>query len=133
MSFLQEILWDSSQWQRLLLTYLLLTLPFFFVANAIALTMMRFHQQIPLVYGIDLIGAGIGAVSVMGLLQIFSAETLLSVLAIGGLTAGLFALSNLNNKQKRISRYINTRTRSWRLHRDLHFAKNKRKKGLCKI
>ena len=56
-----EILWDSSQWQRLLLSYLLLTLPFFFVANAIALTIMLFHQKIPLVYGIDLIGAGIGA------------------------------------------------------------------------
>ncbi len=98
-----EILWDSSQWQRLLLTYLLLMLPFFFVANAIALTMMRFHQQIPLIYGIDLIGAGIGAVSVMALLQIFSAETLLTLLAIGGLTAGLFALSNLSKRQKQLT------------------------------
>ena len=96
-----EILWDSSQWQRLLLSYLLLTLPFFFVANAIALTMMRFHQQIPLVYGIDLIGAGIGAVSIMVLLQFFSVENLLSILAICGLTAGLFALTNLSHRQKR--------------------------------
>ena len=101
-----EILWDSSQWQRLLLSYLLLTLPFFFVANAIALTIMRFHQKIPLVYGFDLIGAGIGALLITALLQIFSPETLLSVLAISGLTAGFFALSNLSSRQKQITALV---------------------------
>lgn len=97
-----EILWDRSQWQRLLLSYLLLTLPFFFVANAIALTMMRFHQRIPLVYGIDLIGAGTGAVSVMGLLQIFSPDTVLRLLGFSGVAAGFFALRNFSNKQRQI-------------------------------
>jgi len=98
-----EILWDSSQWQRLLLSYLLLTLPFLFVANAIALTMMRFNQQIPLVYGIDLIGAGLGAVFIMALLQILTPDTLLRVLAISGLSAGFFALSNFNKTQRRVT------------------------------
>ena len=98
-----EILWDSSQWQRLLLSYLLLTLPFFFVANAIALTIMRFHQKIPLVYGIDLIGAGIGAVLIMVLLQIFTPDAALRILAVSGITAGFFALSNLSNRQKWIT------------------------------
>lgn len=98
-----EILWDSAQWQRLLLSYLLLALPFFFVANAIALTIMRFHQKIPLVYGIDLIGAGIGAVLIMALLQIFSPDALLRVVAISGITAGFFALRNLSNRQKQIT------------------------------
>ncbi len=98
-----EILWDSTQWQRLLLSYLLLTLPFFFVANAIALTMMRFHERIALVYGIDLIGAGIGAVAVMVLLQHYSADSVLRVLAIGGISAGLFALSNLKQGQKQLT------------------------------
>jgi hypothetical protein len=87
-----EILWDSSQWQRLLLSYLLLTLPFFFVANAIALTIMFFHKRIALVYGVDLVGAGCGALSVMLLLQVFSPGELLRVLAIMGAAAGLFAL-----------------------------------------
>ncbi|MBE9559140.1 MAG: SAM-dependent methyltransferase [Proteobacteria bacterium] len=108
-----EILWDSSQWQRLLLSYLLLTLPFFFVANAIALTMMRFHQKIALVYGIDLIGAGIGAVSIMALLQIFSPDVVLRILGISGIAAGLFAMGlftsglsapgNLSKRQKQIT------------------------------
>jgi len=98
-----EILWDRSQWQRLLLSYLLLTMPFFFVANAIALTMMRFHRQIPLVYGIDLMGAGFGALSVMILLQSFSPDELLRLIAISGITAGFFALRNFTNKQKQIT------------------------------
>ena len=98
-----EILWDRSQWQRLLLSYVLLTLPFFFVANAIALTMMRFHHKIPLVYGIDLIGAGSGAVLIMGLLQIFSPGMVIRLLAICGFAAGFFALQNINNRQKRIT------------------------------
>ncbi len=98
-----EILWDSAQWQRLLLSYLLLTLPFFFVANAIALTIMRFHQKIPQVYGIDLIGAGIGAVLIMALLQFFSADAVLRLLAIIGITAGFFALANFSYREKKLT------------------------------
>ncbi|NOQ89491.1 MAG: SAM-dependent methyltransferase, partial [Gammaproteobacteria bacterium] len=85
-----EILWDHSQWQRLLLSYLLLTLPFFFVANVIALSMMRFHQKIPLVYGTDLIGAGTGILLVMLCMQYLLPETVLRLLAFCGLSAGLF-------------------------------------------
>ena len=95
-----EILWDNSQWQRLLLSYLLLTLPFFFVANAVALTIMRFHQHIPQVYGYDLIGAGIGAILIMMLLQNFPPDVVLRQLAIAGLSAGLFALGSLPRRQK---------------------------------
>ncbi len=97
-----EILWDRSQWQRLLLSYLILTLPFFFVANAIALTMMRFHLKIPLVYGIDLIGAGIGAVSIMALLQIFSPDAMLRLISISSIAAGFFALSHFNDRQRQL-------------------------------
>ena len=98
-----EILWDSSQWQRLLLSYLLLTLPFFFVANALALTLMRYHQHIPQVYGIDLIGAGLGAVLVMVLLQIFTPDIVLRVLALFGLSAGFFALTNFSARYKQLT------------------------------
>ena len=101
-----QILWDSSQWQRLLLSYLLLTLPFFFVANAIALTIMFFHQRIALVYGIDLIGAGVGALSVMLLLQVFTPDELLRVLAIAGAAAGLFALHNIHGRHRQLTAMI---------------------------
>ncbi len=98
-----EIIWDSSQWQRLLSSYLLLTLPFFFVANVIALTIMRFHQQIPQVYGIDLIGAGIGALLVMLLLQLFTPDDILRVLSASAMVAGFFALRNLDKTQKQLT------------------------------
>jgi len=96
-----EILWDRSQWQRLFISYLLLTLPFFFVANAIALTLMRFHKKISLVYGVDLIGAGFGAILVMVLLQQFTPVTMVRVLAISGIAAGLFALLNLASANRK--------------------------------
>jgi len=98
-----EILWDHSQWQRLLLSYLLLTLPFFFVANALALTIMRFHQHIPMVYGFDLIGAGIGALTVMVLLQLYPPDSVLRIISITGITAGLFALRHLRLRKKQIA------------------------------
>jgi len=96
-----EILWDASQWQRLLLSYLLLTLPFFFVANALALTMMRFHQQIALIYGIDLLGAGCGALAVMVLLLLLPPDVVLPVLGLCGIAAGLFAMHHLVDWQRR--------------------------------
>jgi len=90
-----EILWDRSQWLRLMLSYLLLTLPFFFVANAIALTLMRFHRQIPLIYGIDLIGAGAGSVAIMLLLLVLPPDIIIRVLGLTAITAGLFSLHML--------------------------------------
>jgi hypothetical protein len=97
-----EILWDRSQWQRLFISYLLLTLPFFFVANAIALTLMRFHKNISLVYGVDLIGAGFGAILVLVLLQELYPTSIIRVLAISGIMAGFFALHNLPSGKRKL-------------------------------
>jgi spermidine synthase len=91
-----EILWDTSQWQRLFMSYLLLTLPFFFVANAIALTMARYNDRIALVYGVDLIGAGIGAISIILLLQFYPADAVLRILGVLGLAAGFLAIRRLS-------------------------------------
>jgi len=80
-----EILWDTSQWQRLFMSYLLLTLPFFFVANVIALTMARFGDRIARVYGVDLIGAGVGAMAILILLQFNAPETVLRMATSGSI------------------------------------------------
>ena len=90
-----EILWDTSQWQRLFMSYLLLTLPFFFVANAIALTMARFSDRIALIYGVDLIGAGIGAIAILLLLQFYSPDAVLRILGTLGLAASMLAARKL--------------------------------------
>ena len=84
-----EILWDSSQWLRLFLTYLLLSLPFLFVANTIAMTMLRFDTDIGRIYGADLVGAGAGALAIMLLLSLFEPQTILRLLSLAGLAAGL--------------------------------------------
>ena len=98
-----EILWDVSQWQRLLLTYVLLALPFFFVANAIALSMVRFPQQIALIYAYDLIGAGLGAVVVMLLMRVVAVEAVLRCVALLGLCAGWFLLRGVNTRLRGVS------------------------------
>ncbi|MCW9015279.1 MAG: SAM-dependent methyltransferase [Gammaproteobacteria bacterium] len=64
----EEIIWNPYQLFRLLAIYILLACPFFFVANAIGLTFLRFRQSIPRVYGADLLGAGLGSLLIIGLL-----------------------------------------------------------------
>lgn len=85
-----EILWDPGQWLRLVLVYLLLCLPFFFVANAIALSFVRFPHDIARIYGIDLLAAGGGALSIILLLGFLRPETALRVIAIAGVSSVLF-------------------------------------------
>ncbi|MCG8434626.1 MAG: SAM-dependent methyltransferase, partial [Gammaproteobacteria bacterium] len=65
-----EILWTANQWWALFSIYLLLAVPFFFVANCIGLTFYVYKGAIARVYAFDLIGAAFGAVGVIALLFI---------------------------------------------------------------
>lgn len=60
----EEMLWDPLQWWRLAGSYLLLSLPFLCVANAIGLALMHHRNHVARLYGADLIGAGLGALAV---------------------------------------------------------------------
>lgn len=82
-----EILWDRQQPLRLLGIYLLLALPFFFAANAIALALTCFYQRIARIYAFDLLGAGLGSLGIVALL--FVAMPLQALLIVGCL--GLMA------------------------------------------
>lgn len=53
--------WDPSQWLALAGVFLVLALPFLAAANCIGLALTAFPASIPRLYGIDLLGAGIGA------------------------------------------------------------------------
>ena len=57
--------WDAQQIVYLAGTFLVLALPFFAAASCIGLALWRFPDQIPRLYGYDLIGAGLGAVALM--------------------------------------------------------------------
>ena len=82
-----EILWDPKQFFYLSLIYLTLAFPFFFAANCIGLVLMRFKDQISDFYQYDLMGAGFGALGIIGGLYLFSPLVCLkglSVLALLG-------------------------------------------------
>ncbi|MEX2647897.1 MAG: SAM-dependent methyltransferase [Alphaproteobacteria bacterium] len=63
-----ELLWDWRQPLWLAAIYLVLAVPFLFAANAIAAALMTFRGRSGRVYGADLLGAGTGAVAVVGVL-----------------------------------------------------------------
>lgn len=86
-----EIAWDSRQWWPLLAQYLVLTIPFFCVANCIGLAFMRYPDQIHRIYAFDLTGAGLGALGVVMLLFAVFPITALWILGAAGLLAALVA------------------------------------------
>jgi SAM-dependent methyltransferase len=83
----EEILWDPSQWWGLLLTYLLLALPFFFAANALGLALMRYETRVTRIYAADLVGAGLGGAGAIALLYALPTAEVLRALALCGLAA----------------------------------------------
>jgi hypothetical protein len=78
----EEVLWDPPKLLRLFAIYLLLALPFFFVANALALSLIRFRDQVSRVYAFDLIGAGLGSLSIVVLTFVLHPLPALMVLGI---------------------------------------------------
>lgn len=86
-----EVLWDTRQPLWLLLIFMLLFIPFFCVANCICLAFSKFSRQLHRIYSFDLIGAGIGALSIIGLLFIVSPDTALQVVAAMGLLSAAVA------------------------------------------
>lgn len=96
----EEILLDSKHAFYLLAIYLLLTLPFFFVANAIGLTLMIYRQHISRIYAADMFGAGLGCIGIIFLLFFLLPNDALRLLAMLGILAGLLACWELNTSSK---------------------------------
>ncbi len=87
-----EIGWDPRQLGMLLLLYLLLAVPFFWVASALGLTYLHYGAQIHRLYAFDLMGAGAGALGVILLLYIVPPVAALLILYALGLVAAGVAL-----------------------------------------
>lgn len=87
----EELLWDISQSFYLTALFLLLTVPFFLAATAICLTFMRFNDSVSRIYAVDLLGAGIGSLSVIFLLLWSFPQTALLIIGISGLSATVVA------------------------------------------
>ncbi len=99
----EQLLWDPVQMIRVTAVYLLLALPFFFAANAIGLALMRFRHVIPQIYGADLIGAGLGSITIVGLLYLLFPIDVLRVLCVFGLVAAVIAGFELRFDRIRIA------------------------------
>jgi len=86
---LLEITWNADQLIWLVLAYVLLALPFFFAANCIALTFLRFPDVLATTYAFDLGGAAIGCVAALWMLYIAEPGAMLVPVACAGAVAAL--------------------------------------------
>jgi SAM-dependent methyltransferase len=86
-----EIVWDPSQLVLLLALYVLLTVPFFCGAACIGLALACFDVPVGRIYRADLLGAGAGALGIIGLLCAIMPDTALKAIGALGLAAGALA------------------------------------------
>jgi hypothetical protein len=86
------IVWERGQLLWLGLAYIVLLPPFLFGATALGLAFTRYPQAIGRLYACDLVGAGLGALGVVGLLFVLSPEATLRCVAGLGLAAAALAL-----------------------------------------
>lgn len=96
----EELLWDFSQPLYLLVIYLLLALPFFFSANAIALSFSNYRGVISRIYAFDLSGAGVGSLAVVLLLFVFFPIDALAIIGSLGLLTVVIATWELQLRQR---------------------------------
>ncbi|MCH8944402.1 MAG: SAM-dependent methyltransferase, partial [Proteobacteria bacterium] len=82
-----ELVWDPRQFIYLAVTFLVFSVPFFFAACCIGLAFTCRRPYINRIYFFDLLGAGLGAMSMVGLLFLLSVQHALIMLAILALLA----------------------------------------------
>ena len=82
-----EIVWDGRQLLNLSVIYLIFFMPFFFAACCIGLAFTCRRAEISRIYFFDLVGAGVGAVGIIGLLFVLSPQNALLVLVALALVA----------------------------------------------
>ena len=87
-----ELIWDPAQFVYLLALYALLTVPFFCGATCIGLVFACSEMPAGSVYFRDLIGAGVGALLIVGLLYGLWPQDALRVVSALGLIAAALAL-----------------------------------------
>jgi len=75
------------------LIYIVISIPFIFSGIAVALTLTRYPSQISQLYAVDLIGAGLGTITLVWLLNVLTdgPSAVLVVAALAGVGACFFA------------------------------------------
>src|SRR5688500_873799 len=93
------IIWDPRQLLWLGAIYVLVVLPFFFGGSAIGLAFSRFSQDIGRLYAFDLVGAGIGALGIVGVLFVLSPVATLRLVPATGFIAAALALARSGQRR----------------------------------
>ena len=86
-----ELAWNPRQLALLAALYLCLAVPFFFAACCFGLAFARHGADTPRLYGADLMGAGLGAIIAIVLLQTLPVERAIVLVALFGAGAALVA------------------------------------------
>jgi len=89
-----EVIWDWRQQVYLAAMYLVLAVPFFAAATAIALGLAAWPGRIGAIYRADLTGAGAGAIGIVAVLFALSPEDCLRVIAAIAFGAAALAMSS---------------------------------------
>jgi predicted membrane-bound spermidine synthase len=90
-----EIVWDRRQFLNLSIIYLIFFVPFFFAACCIGLALTCRREFISRIYFFDLLGAGLGAVLIVGTLFVLVPQNALLVLAaLATIASALAALGS---------------------------------------
>ena len=78
-----NLIWQGREWYRLLLLYLLLACPFLLAGGIVGIILSSAGERTHLLYGVDLLGAGCGALAVVPALYLGPPWALIP--ALGGL------------------------------------------------
>lgn len=97
-----EALWEPRQWLQLFLMYLVLSVPFFFAANALGLALMRYRSALGRVYAADLLGAGMGASAIIAALYLLSPLSALKLCGSVGLLAAALGWSGGSPRSRKV-------------------------------
>lgn len=86
-----RLAWDRAEILAIGLLYLILAVPFFCTGLVISTALAVQSQRSGLLYGADLLGAGVGSLGVLLLLSLLSPERTVFILALGPLLASFAA------------------------------------------
>ena len=93
-----EVIWTPRQWLWLAVLYLLFAVPFFFAAACTGLALACFPAPVGRIYRFDLLGAGTGALAVVGLLGLLRPDRALPLVAAAGPLAAALVLARTHRR-----------------------------------
>jgi spermidine synthase len=94
-----EVIWEPRQQLYLALLFLLLAVPFFGAALAIGLALAAHGKRIASLYRADLLGAGLGALAVIGTLFLVMPTTMLRLVGGAGVIAAALVFADLPGRR----------------------------------